>query len=134
MTWGLGGGGWLVLALVNAGLAEQKNRPRLSWFVVSLFLGPLATFLIVTWAAPTTPPPPPLHPIRNPTDRYLVLAFVFFAVFLGAAVVVAIGHDWIVAAVAVVALGLLIWAATAYRRAWLRDFRAERAESELTMP
>jgi hypothetical protein len=35
------------LALINAGLAESKNRSRLGWFLTSLLLGPLATLLIV---------------------------------------------------------------------------------------
>jgi ABC-type siderophore export system fused ATPase/permease subunit len=35
------------LAMINAGLAEQKGRRRLIWFLVSLVAGPLATFLIV---------------------------------------------------------------------------------------
>ena len=35
------------LALINAGLAEQKGRSRLVWFLVSLVLGPIATLLIV---------------------------------------------------------------------------------------
>jgi len=39
--------GWGTLALVNAGLAQGKNRSGLAWFLVSLLLGPLATFLIV---------------------------------------------------------------------------------------
>lgn len=43
------GGGWLALALVNAGLAEGKGRGRLNWFLLSLLLGPIATFLIVVW-------------------------------------------------------------------------------------
>jgi hypothetical protein len=38
---------WLVLALVNAGLAQTKNRSRLAWFLLSLLLGPIATFIIV---------------------------------------------------------------------------------------
>jgi hypothetical protein len=45
-------GWWLALALVNAGLAESKGRRRLLWFVLSLFLGPLASFLIVVWRRP----------------------------------------------------------------------------------
>ena len=40
---------WVSLALVNAGLAETKGRSRWYWFLFSLFLGPLATFLIVAW-------------------------------------------------------------------------------------
>jgi len=39
--------GWGTLALINAGLAESKQRSRLNWFLLSLFLGPIATFLLV---------------------------------------------------------------------------------------
>ena len=39
--------GWGTLALINAGLAQGKNRSGLNWFLLSLFLGPVATFLIV---------------------------------------------------------------------------------------
>lgn len=39
--------GWGTLALINAGLAQAKGRSRLAWFLASLFLGPIATFLIV---------------------------------------------------------------------------------------
>lgn len=39
--------GWFTLAMINAGLAQGKNRHGLLWFVISLFLGPIATFLIV---------------------------------------------------------------------------------------
>ncbi|WP_077343660.1 antitermination protein NusB [Pseudocolwellia agarivorans] len=35
------------LALLNAGLAQSKNRRGLVWFLLSLFLGPIATFLLV---------------------------------------------------------------------------------------
>jgi hypothetical protein len=40
---------WGSLALVNAGLAQTKGRSRLNWFLLSLFLGPLATLFIVVW-------------------------------------------------------------------------------------
>jgi hypothetical protein len=39
--------GWGTLALVNAGLAQGKNRSGLAWFLASLFVGPIATLLIV---------------------------------------------------------------------------------------
>jgi hypothetical protein len=39
--------GWGTLALINAGLAQAKNRSGLAWFLVTLFLGPVATLLIV---------------------------------------------------------------------------------------
>jgi len=42
LTVGLG-----TLALLNAGLAQSKNRSGLIWFLVSLLLGPIATFLLV---------------------------------------------------------------------------------------
>lgn len=39
--------GWGTLALINAALAQTKNRSPLAWFLVSLFLGPIATLAIV---------------------------------------------------------------------------------------
>ena len=39
--------GWGTLALINAGLAQSKNRSGLAWFLVSLFVGPLATLILV---------------------------------------------------------------------------------------
>jgi hypothetical protein len=39
--------GWGSLALINAGLAQGKNRSGLAWFLASVFLGPIATFAIV---------------------------------------------------------------------------------------
>lgn len=40
--------GWGTLTLINAGLAQGKNRSGLNWFFISLFLGPIATFILVT--------------------------------------------------------------------------------------
>ena len=39
--------GWFTLALINAGLAQAKGRSGLAWWAASLFLGPIATLLIV---------------------------------------------------------------------------------------
>ena len=39
--------GWGTLSLVNAGLAQSKGRSGLLWWLFSLLLGPIATFLIV---------------------------------------------------------------------------------------
>jgi len=39
--------GWGTLSLINAGLAQSKGRSGLLWWLFSLFLGPLATLLIV---------------------------------------------------------------------------------------
>ncbi len=41
--------GWGTLALINAGLAQGKNRSGLNWFLLSLLLGPIATFLLVAF-------------------------------------------------------------------------------------
>jgi hypothetical protein len=40
--------GWGTLSLINAGLAQSKGRSGLNWFLLSLLLGPIATFLLVT--------------------------------------------------------------------------------------
>jgi len=39
--------GWGTLSLINAGLTQGKGRSGLVWCLLSLVLGPLATFLIV---------------------------------------------------------------------------------------
>jgi hypothetical protein len=39
--------GWFTLALINAGLAQGKGRSGLNWWLVSVLLGPIATFLVV---------------------------------------------------------------------------------------
>jgi hypothetical protein len=41
--------GWGTLALLNAGLAQGKNRSGLNWFLLSLLFGPLATFALVAF-------------------------------------------------------------------------------------
>ena len=44
--------GWGTVALVNAGLAQAKNRSGFGWFLLSLLLGPGATFLLVAFCDP----------------------------------------------------------------------------------
>ena len=39
--------GWGTLALINAGIAQGKNRSGLNWFLLSLLLGPVATFSLL---------------------------------------------------------------------------------------
>jgi hypothetical protein len=41
--------GYLTLALINAGLAQGKNHSGLLWFLLSLCLGPIATFILVVF-------------------------------------------------------------------------------------
>ncbi len=47
--------GWGTLMLINAGLVQSKGRGGLNWFLLSIFLGPLATFSIV-FLDPANPP------------------------------------------------------------------------------
>jgi hypothetical protein len=39
--------GWGALSFINAGLALSNGRRGLLWWLLSLLLGPIATFLIV---------------------------------------------------------------------------------------
>lgn len=39
--------GWITLALINAGLAQGKNRSGGLWFLLSVLLGPFATLIVV---------------------------------------------------------------------------------------
>ncbi|HEV7978877.1 hypothetical protein [Amycolatopsis sp.] len=48
---------WGTLTLINAGLAQSKGRSGWNWWLLSLLLGPIATFLIVVW-----------NPIVKPAD------------------------------------------------------------------
>jgi len=41
--------GWGTLSLINAGLAQSKNHSGLLWWLLSLLLGPIATFIIVVF-------------------------------------------------------------------------------------
>jgi hypothetical protein len=44
--------GWGALTLINANIAQCKNRSGLVWFFVSLFIGPIATFLLAILGKP----------------------------------------------------------------------------------
>lgn len=39
--------GWGTLALINAALAQGKNRTGFNWFLFSLVLGPVATLILL---------------------------------------------------------------------------------------
>lgn len=43
--------GWLTLALVNSGIAQGKHLSGIVWFLISLLIGPVATFLIAVLPA-----------------------------------------------------------------------------------
>ena len=44
--------GWGTLSLINAELAQSKGRSGLNWWLLSLLLGPVGTFLIVVLDPP----------------------------------------------------------------------------------
>ncbi|MBM7412978.1 CHASE2 domain-containing sensor protein [Clavibacter michiganensis] len=115
----LGSSGWLTLALVNAGLAEQKGRSRWNWFLVSIVLGPIATFFIVTWDRVPAPGAAP-RPLEAPTNGLLAVGIGLAALAVVSAVVAAIGGDsglWILAAaLAVAGAGSLVLHVLAHRR------------------
>lgn len=52
---------WLTVALLAGGFARTRNRSALAWFVLTVFLGPIAAFLLVVW--------PPADPIPSPSPR-----------------------------------------------------------------
>jgi hypothetical protein len=41
--------GWFTLAMINGGLAQGKRRSGLNWFLISLLVGPIATFALVAF-------------------------------------------------------------------------------------
>lgn len=41
--------GWGTLAIINAGIAQGKNRSGFNWFLISIFLGPIATLIRVAF-------------------------------------------------------------------------------------
>ena len=57
--------GWGTLTLINAGLAQGKGRSGLTWWLLSLLLGPIATFLIVVLPIPALARSTPMSPDRE---------------------------------------------------------------------
>jgi hypothetical protein len=88
----IGSYGWVTLALVNAGLAEQKGRSRWTWFVVSLLLGPIATFLIVTWER-VPAPGTASRPLAAPTRGLLAVGLGLLGLAVASGVVGLVGDD-----------------------------------------
>jgi hypothetical protein len=72
------GAAWFTLSLINAGLAQGKGRSGLPWWLGSLFVGPLATFLIV--ASPAVPPREPGPEVMSRTMATIVGVVAVFVV------------------------------------------------------
>lgn len=49
--------GWGTLALLNAGIAQGKNRSGLNWFLLSIVLGPVASLILVAFMNKLPPGP-----------------------------------------------------------------------------
>lgn len=109
-TWG-----WVTLALINAGLAEQKNRSRVVWFVASLVIGPVATALIVIQAPAPAPASSLPEGSADDGDRPGVLLLGAGLVLVVAGTVTALAASayaswilWTLAAVGIVAGAALV--------------------------
>ncbi|TFC16829.1 hypothetical protein E3O19_06780 [Cryobacterium algoritolerans] len=50
MTWDTSAVGalWFTVAILAGGYARTRNRSAWTWFLLTLFLGPIAAFLLVT--------------------------------------------------------------------------------------
>ncbi|WP_435093317.1 hypothetical protein [Clavibacter michiganensis] len=132
----LGSSGWVTLALVNAGLAEQKGRSRWNWFLVSIVLGPIATFFIVTWERV------PEHPVAELgdglTNGLLAVAIGLGVLAVASAVVAGIGGDtgmWVLAAaLALVGAVFLVLHVLAHRRWAAREAAAQAGSRAASVP
>lgn len=116
VAWNTGAVAWLTLALINAGFAEQKNRSRWLWFLISLFVGPIATLLVVTapYAAPRTSTPQQSR--RESFWTYCVMLAVG-AVIFGYATVLSLNFFWLVGVGVCIAAIWLLAVAHARERA-----------------
>ena len=55
---------WLTVAILAAGFARTRNRSPWVWFLLTMFLGPIAAFLLVVWPALPEPVAAELTPQR----------------------------------------------------------------------
>ena len=75
--------GWGTLALINAGLAQGKGRSGLTWCLISLLLGPVATLAIVALDKVDLPlvQRPPIPPAVQLVAGGLILVAIALAFF-----------------------------------------------------
>ena len=57
---------WITVALLAGGYARTRNRSALAWFVLTVFFGPLAAFLLVVWPAREPHPVETVDPRLTP--------------------------------------------------------------------
>lgn len=73
---------WFTLSLINAGLAQSKQRSGLNWWLISLLVGPLATLLIVAWPPGTGSNDPRPGTMSHPQALVIGLGILVFALLV----------------------------------------------------
>lgn len=84
--------GWGTLALINAAIAQSKNRGAAAWLIVSLFLGPLATALLVL--LPRYEASPEGLEREKKVEKVLGVVNVVLVVLIVLAILVALGRKY----------------------------------------
>ncbi|HEY4768800.1 MAG TPA: hypothetical protein VII26_07715 [Candidatus Limnocylindria bacterium] len=74
---------WFTLSLINAGLAQGKGRSGFNWWLLSLFLGPFATLMIVAWPAVTPAEPAPEVMGRTQATIIGIVAILLILIVIG---------------------------------------------------
>jgi hypothetical protein len=69
---------WFTLSLLNAGLAQSKQRSGFNWWLISLIAGPIATLLLVTWSPGDSAREPVRWEITWTQLGLIVLALILF--------------------------------------------------------
>jgi formate hydrogenlyase subunit 3/multisubunit Na+/H+ antiporter MnhD subunit len=84
--------GWGTLALINAAIAQSKNRSAATWLVASLFLGPLATALLVLMSKYEASPEGIER--EKKVEKVLGVVNVVLVVLIALAILVALGRKY----------------------------------------
>jgi len=84
--------GWGTLALINAAIAQSKNRRGSTWLIASLFLGPLATALLVL--LPKYEATPERIEREQAIERVLKIVNIALVVLIVLAIVIALARKY----------------------------------------
>jgi len=86
--------GWGTLTLINAAIAQSKNRSAAAWLIASLFLGPVATALLVL--LPTHEATPETLEREKNVEKTLKVVNVVLVVLVALVILVALGRKlWV---------------------------------------
>jgi uncharacterized membrane protein YdbT with pleckstrin-like domain len=80
--------GWGTLALINAAIAQSKNRRGSTWLIASLFLGPVATAILVL--LPKYEPTPESIEREHAIERFLKVVNISLVVLIVLAIAIAL--------------------------------------------